>query len=133
MQALRNKSKYTGVKRIFFTTKCALEGLFYAYKYEKSLFLHGVLSILAIILGFVLNISHIEWSVMLVSLAVILAFELVNTAMEACVDMVTLEYHELAKIAKDCCGAATFVMSMTGLVICGVIFLPKVLYLLGIM
>lgn len=129
MQVLRNKSKYRGFKRIIYTTKYAIDGLVYAYKNEESLLLHGILSIVAIVLGILLKISHIQWSIVLISLAVILAVELINTAMEACVDMVTLEYNELARIAKDCCGAATFVMSMTAAVTMAVIFTPKVIAL----
>lgn len=131
MQVSRNKSKYKGFKRICYSTKYAIDGLVYAYAHEHSLWLHGILSIISIILGFVLKISLMQWSIILISLAVILAFELVNTAMEACVDMVTLEYNELARIAKDCCSGATFVMSMAGVIIAIVIYGPKILYFLS--
>ena len=127
MQALRNKSKYTGfLSRTYHSAKYAVEGLVYAYKNEKSLKLHAVMSLLGMVMGVIFKISLNEWSVMLIALGVILAFELVNTAMEACVDMVTLEYHDLAKVAKDCCGAATFVTSIISAIICGVIFIPKI-------
>ncbi len=132
MQVSRNKSKYKGVKRFVYSSKYSLDGLFYAYKNERSLWLHAALSFLTVLLGFLLKISHMQWSLVLVSLAVILAFELVNTAMEACVDMVTLEYNELARVAKDCCSAATFVMTITGAVIMAIIFVPKILALVGI-
>ncbi len=130
MQVSRNKSKYTGIKRIIYSTKYSLDGLAYAYRHEKSLLLHGVLSLVAILLGVLLKISHMQWSIVLIALAVILAFELVNTAVEAVVDMVTLEYNELARIAKDCCSAATFVMSMTAAITMGVIFIPKIIALI---
>ena len=126
---LRNKSKYRGIVRIFFSTKYSIQGLIYAYKNEKSLIIHGILSIIAIVLGFCLNISINQWIVLLIALGVILMIELLNTAIEAIVDMVTLEYHELAKIAKDCGSAATFVASVIGLIIALVIFIPKILLL----
>lgn len=125
MQVSRNKSKYTGFKRLVYSAKYALDGLAYAYKNEKSLRIHAVLSVIEIVLGFIFNVSHMQWALILASLAIILAFELLNTGLEACVDMVTLEYNELARIAKDCGSAATFVMSCTGLVIAMIIFLPK--------
>jgi diacylglycerol kinase len=133
MHTSRNKSKYTGIKRFLYSAKYALDGLYYAYRNEKSLWIHGVLSIVGIILGIVLKISPIQWSIILISLGIILAFELVNTAMEACVDMVTTEYNELAKIAKDCCSAATFVTSIMGAIISGVIFIPKVIELINML
>ncbi len=124
MQVSRNKSKYTGLKRVFYSAKYSINGLVYAYRHEHSLWIHAICSIVAIAIGILFDISHMQWGLVLISLAVILAFELVNTAMEACVDMVTLEYHELARIAKDCCSAATFVVSMIGIIIIVVIFLP---------
>ena len=127
--ALRNKSKYTGIKRIAFSIKYSIDGLVYAYAHEKSLWIHGFLSIAAILVGLFLGISVYEWSIILISLGVILAFELVNTGMEACVDMVTTEFHPLAKIAKDCCSAASFVTSMIGAILTFSIFIPKIISL----
>lgn len=127
----RNKSKYKGIKRFFYSIKYSFNGLIYAYKNEKSLAIHGILSIITIILGFILQISHTQWAVILIALAAILAFELVNTAMEAAIDLVTLEYKELARIAKDCCSGATFVMSLIGFIIAMVTFVPKIIHLIG--
>ena len=129
MQVSRNKSKYKGIKRIFYSAKYAIDGLIYAYGHEHSLWIHGMLSFITISTGLFLNLSHTQWGIVLITLAVILAFELVNTAMEACVDMVTLEYNELARIAKDCCSAATFVMTVCGIIIMVIIFGPKILNL----
>lgn len=131
MQISRNKSKYTGISRFFYSIKYSFNGLFYAYKNEKSLAIHGILSIITVVLGFVLHISYTQWAIILISLAAILAFELVNTAMEAVVDLVTLEYKELARIAKDCCSGATFVMSLIGFIIALVTFVPKIIHMLG--
>ena len=50
--------------------------------------------------------------------------ELINTAIEAAVDLVTLEHHPLAKIAKDCGSAASFIMSLVALVIGLFVFAP---------
>lgn len=131
MQVSRNKSKYKGLKRFFYSAKYAVDGLCYAYRNEHSLWIHAVLSILAIIFGFALNITINQWIVVLIALGMILAFELVNTAMEACVDMVTLEYNELARIAKDCCSAATFVTSTMGFVVAVVVYGPKIVELIS--
>ncbi len=132
VQVLRNKSKYKGFKRFLYSIKYSVDGLIYAYQNEYSLWIHTALSIVAIALGLILKISHMQWAIVLVTLAVILAFELVNTAMEACVDMVTLEYNELARIAKDCCSGATFVVSVTGAIALCIIFIPKILALAGL-
>lgn len=128
-QELRNKSKYTGLKRILYSTKYSIDGLIYAYRNEKSLWLHAALSSLAIVVGLIVDLSVYEWCIVLISLGIILAFELVNTAMEACVDMVTTEFNSLAKIAKDCCSAATFVTTVIGAILIFSICIPKIINL----
>ena len=129
MQELRNKSKYKGIKHYVYSTKYSLDGLLYAYKNEKSLWMHAFCSIVGISLGIIFKISLIQWSMILISLGFILAIELLNTAIEAVVDMVTLEYHPLAKIAKDCGSAASFIAVLISLIISGFVFIPKFMIL----
>ena len=68
-------------------------------------------------------------AILIIALMVVLSVELLNTAIEATVDLVTNEFHPLAKIAKDCGGAATFVATIVLLVICGFIFIPDIMAL----
>ena len=131
-QISRNKSKYKGLKAIIKSIDYSIDGLVYAYRSERSMIIHTIASIIGIVLGFILGISLTEWSIILGTLAIILAIELINTAVEAVVDMVTQEYHPLAKVAKDCSSAATFVVSASGVIIGIVIFVPKILVLLDI-
>ena len=60
----------------------------------------------------------------LVCIGMVLAAELINSAVEAVVDLITLKEHPLAKIAKDCTSAATFVLAMMALVIGLVVYIP---------
>lgn len=131
-QTSRNKSKYKGIRRFIYSIKYSVDGLVYSYKNEKSLWIHAVLTVVAIIFGFLFKISLLEWSIIAIVLMVILAVELLNTAIEAAVDMVTVEFNPLAKIAKDCGSAATFVLSIVGAVIAGIIFVPKIMIFLNL-
>ncbi len=129
MQTLRNKSKYKGITHFIYSTKYSFEGLIYGYKNEMSLQLHGILSIIAIVMGIIFKISLIQWSILLISLGAILSIELLNTAIEAVVDMFTVEFNPLAKIAKDCGSGATYVATIIAIVIAGAIFIPKIIEL----
>ena len=102
----REKVKVYGPMRFIKSIKYSLDGLFYAYRYEQSLWIHGCAVIIAIILG------------------IILALELINTAIEAAVDLTTTKIHPLAKVAKDCGSAASFVMSIVSIVISLFVFGP---------
>lgn len=125
----RDDVKVYGLGRFFKSVKYSIEGLYYAYRYEQSLWLHGLVTILAIIMGFIFKISFSEWAIIFIALGAILALELINTAIEAAVDLTTTKIHPLAKIAKDCGSAASFVMSIVSIVISMFVFGPYLMKL----
>ena len=99
-QFSRDKVKVYGCARFLKSVKYSLDGLIYAYRYEQSLWIYGLLSLLAVIMGFIFKIKLSEWAIIFIALGSILAMELLNTAIEAAVDLTTTEIHTLAKIAK---------------------------------
>ena len=123
-QVSRAEIKRKGFKRFLASIKYSFDGIFYAYRYEQSLWIHGIFSIIAISLGIIFQIKLSEWAIVFIALGVILGMELINTAIEAVVDLVTLEIHPLAKIAKDCGSAASFIMALVAFVICLFVYGP---------
>ena len=67
----------------------------------------------------------------MIVLGAILSIELLNTGIESVVDMITHDYHELAKVAKDTGSAATFVASTIGLITILSIYVPKFIEILN--
>ncbi len=120
----RDSVKVYGYRRFLKSIKYSLDGLYYAYRYEQSLWIHGLATILSVIMGIIFHIKLSEWAIIFIALGSILALELINTAIEAAVDLTTSEIHPLAKIAKDCGSAASFVMSIVSIVICLFVFGP---------
>ena len=123
-QISRDKIKVRGFKRFKKSFSYSLDGLKYAYKYEQSMFIHFMVTIFVLVMGFICELTLTEWAIVLITIGVVLASELINTAIEAVVDLVTLEIHPLAKIAKDCGSAATFVLSIIAAFIGIAIFVP---------
>ena len=120
----RDEIKVRGIGRVLKSFKYSLEGLKYAYKYEQSMSIHVVFTVIAIVIGFVLKINLVDWAIIFIALGTILGMELINTSIEAMVDLVTLEKNQLAKIAKDCGSAATFVLSLVAAVACLIVYAP---------
>lgn len=89
--------------------------------------MHAVVTVLVVIAGFFFHISMTEWCICLLLCGLIMALELVNTAVEAVVDLVTEERKPLAKIAKDTAAGAVFILAIFSAVIGCIIFLPKVI------
>lgn len=123
--------KKLGFKRILKSFKFSFDGLKYAYTHEQSLALHVIVMAFIIICGFAFKITPIQWVITLVMGALILVAELFNTSIEAVVDMVTQEYHPLAKVAKDTASAACFVADMVAAGMWLVVFGPKIIALFG--
>ncbi len=122
----RKESKTFGIKRFFNSIKYSIDGLKYAYGNEQSLIIHAVGTIITIILGLIFQISFIKWSILIISSVVVMTIELLNTAIEATVDLVTDKFHPLAKIAKDCGSAAGGVAGVMQAIIALFIFVPYI-------
>ena len=120
----RDEIKKKGIMRFFRSIKFSVEGLMYAYRYEQSMWVHAIATTFTVILGLFFRIKLSVWAIVFIALGIILGMELVNTAIEAAVDLTTLEINPLAKIAKDCGSAASFVLSLVAVVICLFVFGP---------
>ena len=83
--------------------------------------------VLVVLAGFFFEISKIEWCICLLLCGLIMALELVNTSVEAAVDLVTEERKPLAKIAKDTAAGAVLIAALFSAVIGCIIFVPKIM------
>lgn len=111
--------------------KCAANGIRVA-SHERNFRIELVVLTLCVILGLYFAISPVEWALCVVCFGLVLGGEAVNTAIEAFVDLVSPEYNELAGIAKDCAAGATYLFSIASLLVGVIVFLPKILLLIGI-
>ena len=118
-----------GLKKLLHSFKYPISGLRYAFKNEQNLDVHILATILVVILGFLLKISYTEWLVVVIVIGLVIATELINTAFEALVDLVSPEYHPLAKVVKDTAAAAVLVFAITSVIIGIIIFGPKIISL----
>src|SRR5215212_797992 len=105
----------------------AFAGLRYLLWTQRNAKIHTAIGIAAVALGFMLGIDRYEWLTLTLTIAIVLAAEGVNTAIEAAVDLASPTYHPLAKIAKDV-GAGTVLLTAIAAVIVGMLlFLPHLL------
>lgn len=103
----------------------AFEGIFLGIVKERNMKLHCVAMLLVILAGTLLHISVTEWCICFILFGMILALELVNTAVEAVVDLVTEEKKPLAKVAKDTAAGAVLIAAIMAAVTGCMIFVPK--------
>ncbi len=99
----------TGLRHIVSACGYAIAGLRTAYKYEDAFRQEVHLSIILIPLALWLPVSHIGKALMIASVLLVIIIELLNSAIEAVVDRVSLDNHDLSKRAKDIGSAAVMV------------------------
>ena len=127
----KGKKKTYSIKRFLNSFSYASNGIISALKTEQNLLFDLIYAILTIIIGFLLKLSTIEFVVVLLTIALVISMELINTAIEYAVDMAMPEVHPLAKLAKDTAGGAVLVSSMIAFIIGLIIYLPKFIGLFG--
>src|ERR1700682_3330863 len=77
----------------------AFAGLAYSFRTQRNFRIHIAIGLIVTLAGIVLGLSWVEWAVGAILIIVVLAAEMVNTMVEALVDLVTEQYHPLAKVA----------------------------------
>ena len=107
----------------------AFAGLAYCFRSQRNFRIHVSAAILGALLGLVLGISLTEWAVFTAMVVVVMAAEMTNTMIESLVDLVTAEYHPLAKIAKDAAAGVVLLTAIGSVVVGLFIFLPRLLAL----
>ncbi|MGT2704510.1 MULTISPECIES: diacylglycerol kinase family protein [Streptococcus] len=125
MDSQDNKRKWKN-RELIASLEFALTGIFTAFKEERNMRKHALSAILAIVAGFLFGISVTEWLFLLLSVSLVIAFEIMNSALENVVDLAS-DYHfsMLAKNAKDMAAGAVLVISGFALVTGLIIFVPK--------
>ena len=121
--------KDKGIKRIVKSFKYAFSGLIDTYRTEQSVWIFIPVALIVIFMGFIFKINVYEWIAVILILGIILSLELVNTALEATVDLVTKKYEPLAKKAKDTVSSAVLIFAITSVIVGLIIFLPKIIEL----
>jgi len=107
--------------------KFAADGVKEAFQSERNMKVHSVLMFLAIILGFILKLSLIEWATLIITIGLVLILELINTSLEQIVDIVSPEKQEKARVAKDLAAAGVLISAIVSILVAAFLFLPKII------
>lgn len=104
--------------------KYAITGIITAFKSERNLKVHTLITIIVVIMGFVFDIKPGEWIACVTIIALVISAELFNTALEEMVNLLSPEIRDSAKKAKDISAGAVFILAVASVIIGIIIFLP---------
>ena len=108
----------------------AFRGFYTAFRQEPNFRIHTLVGLLATVMGILLGLRLIEWVILTFTIIFVLILELINTGMEAVVDLVSPKVQEKARIAKDVSAAAVLLAAIFSVIVGITLFLPKLLVLL---
>ena len=104
----------------------AFQGIGAVIRKERNFKIHMTMAVMVVLAGIVCRISVTEWCICLILFALVMSLEMVNTSIEAVVDLVTEERKPLAKLAKDTAAGAVLISAILAAIIGLIIFIPKV-------
>ena len=106
---------------------CAIEGVLWAAKTQRHMLIHLLAAVAVLVTALMLRLTLVEFALLALAIILVLFAELMNTALEVVVDLVSPEYHLLARRAKDVAAGAVLVASV-GALIMGYLALARFLY-----
>ncbi|HTS96674.1 MAG TPA: diacylglycerol kinase family protein [Streptosporangiaceae bacterium] len=103
------------------------QGVWRAVRTQRNMRVHLLAALAAVAAGLILRIGAADWAAVLTVIGLVLTAELLNTVVEALVDLCASEFHPLAKAAKDMAAGAVLIASAAALGVGLAVFLPRLL------
>ncbi|MBE9041965.1 diacylglycerol kinase family protein [Oscillatoriales cyanobacterium LEGE 11467] len=122
---IERELSWTVASSLFASFKYAAAGIGYAFTTQRNFRIHVVIGSLAIGLALFLHLEAVKVAIIVLTIGLVLALELLNTALESVVDLTVQQtFHPLAKIAKDCAAGAVMVSALSALAIASSLIFP---------
>lgn len=113
------------MRKFFKSFQFAVDGIIHCFKTERNFKIHVLIAFTVVLAGILTGLSPMEWYIISVFIGGVLALELINTAIERMVDLITKEYEPLAKQAKDLAAGAVLGFALASAIVGLLIFIPK--------
>lgn len=107
--------------------KHAIDGIIWAFTTQPNFKIHFILASAAILLALFLRITYVEMTILCLTIFFGLGAEMINTAIESMTDLITSEYKQSAKIAKDVAAGMMLLTAIGAVIVAAIIFLPRLL------
>jgi diacylglycerol kinase (ATP) len=111
--------------------KYAFNGIRMLFVNEHNAWIHLAASVLVIIAGLFFKISILEWAVIIIAIGLVFTAEAINSSIEKLSDFVSPEKRSLIKEVKDIASAGVLISAITALILGLIVFVPKIVTLIG--
>lgn len=117
------------VPKLSFSFKCAFVGIAHAFKYNQNIKIHFLTAIIVVILSIFFRVNPFEMGILGVMILLVIASEMINTAIEEMANLITKEHREEARIAKDVAAGMVLIAALGSVIVGILIFGPHILKL----
>ena len=124
------KESYKTSKNVLISFKYAFSGIYYVLKTSRNFRIQLGFALSSLLIGFFLNISKVDYLILIATIMSVLILETLNTSIESIVDLLMKkEFRSLAIISKDTSAGAVLLASINSVIIAVYIFVPKIKFL----
>lgn len=121
--------KMPDLAKVFKSFGYAFKGLVSLFRHENNAKVHLMAGILAVITAYYLGLSPVEWCILIIQIALVMAAEAFNTAIEKLCDVISPEKHPVIGKVKDLAAGAVLITAIAAVITGLLLFLPKILQL----
>lgn len=114
-------------KKLVSSFRFAIEGLVHSLKYNQNLRIHFLVGFLVVLASIAFRVNAFEMGILGVMILLVISTEMINTAIEEMVDLISTEHHKEAKIAKDVAAGMVFLTAAGSVVVGILIFAPHIM------
>lgn len=101
------------------------QGVWHAVRTQRNMRVHVAAAVAVVAAGVVLRVGAVQWACLSLAIGMVLTAEMLNTVVEAIIDLHTAQYHPLAKVAKDGAAGAVLVASAAAVGVAVAVFVPR--------
>ena len=107
----------------------AFKGIFIVFKTQHNILIHLLAALVVVTAGIIFELELHQWGLVVLSIGLVLVAEMINTALEWLVDLVSPDYHKKAGLIKDVAAGAVLIAAIIAVIIGFIVFLPKIIEL----
>ncbi|MCD5414009.1 MAG: diacylglycerol kinase [Clostridiales bacterium] len=114
------------IRKMIDSFNCAVEGILYSIKTQKNMKIHFVIAAIILFVTLFFDLTKYEVIILFLTISLVVITEMINTAIEKTIDLITDDYHEFAKIAKNVAAGAVLISSLNAIVVAYFLFFRKI-------
>lgn len=114
------------VRKLIDSLNYAIDGIIYTLKTQRNMRIHYVMAVIVLSLSLLAGLSKMEMLVLFFTITLVIIAEMINTSIEAAIDLITDQYHELAKIAKNVAAGAVLIAAGNAIIVGYILFFQKI-------